>query len=273
MSDAVQDQLAQMAEEAAVAVPMPLPGEVGPSRGLMQYIEGTFGSTLTNGPSVVQLLAEVMDDVRVVRKDGKNTAKGGGYNFRGIDHVVNAVGPSFRKHGVVATPKLLHMDSRDATVGANATRMQWVTVQVRYRFHGPAGDHIDAVVPGEAMDSGDKAASKAMSVAYRTALLQVLCIPTDEPDPDESTYQRSAPQEAAQPQQEAAPDLATEARARLLDTCQRLGVHPSLALTEFATMNNGADLRTTADHFAIDRLAGWFKNQHAAAPDQDERTE
>src|SRR5690606_34079164 len=44
---------------------------------------------------------------------------------------------------------------------------------------------------GEAMDSGDKATSKAMSVAFRTALIQALALPTDEPDPAESTYQRS----------------------------------------------------------------------------------
>jgi hypothetical protein len=47
------------------------------------------------------------------------------------------------------------------------------------------------------MDSGDKATAKAMSVAYRTALLQVLCLPTDEPDPDSHTYER-APVESAE---------------------------------------------------------------------------
>jgi hypothetical protein len=37
---------------------------------------------------------------------------------------------------------------------------------------------------GEAADAGDKATSKAHSVAYRTCLLQALSIPTHEPDPD-----------------------------------------------------------------------------------------
>ena len=44
------------------------------------------------------------------------------------------------------------------------------------------------VVIGEAGDSGDKATPKAMSVALRTALLQTLMLPTDEPDPDSFTY-------------------------------------------------------------------------------------
>jgi len=35
--------------------------------------------------------------------------------------------------------------------------------------------------------------SKAHSVAYRTLLLQALCIPTDEPDPDAASHERAAP--------------------------------------------------------------------------------
>jgi hypothetical protein len=43
---------------------------------------------------------------------------------------------------------------------------------------------------GEASDAGDKSTPKAMSVAYRTFLLQSLCLPTDEPDPDSETHDR-----------------------------------------------------------------------------------
>ncbi len=41
------------------------------------------------------------------------------------------------------------------------------------------------------MDGGDKATAKAMSVAFRIALLQALALPTSEPDPDSSSYERS----------------------------------------------------------------------------------
>src|SRR3546814_15484780 len=63
-----------------------------------------------------------------------------------------------------------------------------VTVTGTYRFYGPAGDYIEAVVPGESLDSGDKGTAKAMSVAYRIVLLQSLCIPTDERDPEQASY-------------------------------------------------------------------------------------
>ena len=38
------------------------------------------------------------------------------------------------------------------------------------------------------MDSGDKAANKAMSAAHKYALLQVFCIPTEEPKDSENEH-------------------------------------------------------------------------------------
>lgn len=141
-------------------------------------------------PPIHHQLARVMADVGAVSKDSRNASQG--FNFRGIDAVVNAVGPVFRKHGVTAFP-LVEDATYDTIPTKNGGTMRQCTLKVRWRFVGPAGDHLDAVVMAEAMDSGDKATSKAHSVSYRTALLQVLCIPTDEPDPDASTYERAAP--------------------------------------------------------------------------------
>lgn len=134
-------------------------------------------------------LAAVMADVGAVAKSDRNQVQG--FNFRGIDAVINAVGPAFRSRGVIALPLVEDAHYEQIEVGKNRSLMRQCTLTVRWRFVGPAGDHLDAVVVAEAMDSGDKATSKAHSVAYRTALLQVLCIPTDEPDPDATTYERA----------------------------------------------------------------------------------
>jgi hypothetical protein len=141
-------------------------------------------------PPIQMALAAVMADVTHVGKDGKNTAQG--YSFRGIDGVLNAVGPALRRHGVVVMPHLENVEHQLVEVGKNRTPMRQASVTVRYCFHGPAGDWLDCVVAAESMDSGDKATSKAMSVALRTALIQALALPTHEPDPDESSYERSA---------------------------------------------------------------------------------
>ena len=139
-------------------------------------------------PTVYEALSAVMAAVQAVKKDGRNTEQN--YVFRGIDAVVNAVGPELRAHGVLVIPELLEVAYRDVLTSRGKPSRE-CTVQVRYRFYGPAGDYIDCTSPGEAMDFGDKGTAKAMSVAFRVALLQALCIPTDEPDADSHTYERA----------------------------------------------------------------------------------
>jgi hypothetical protein len=131
-----------------------------------------------------------MADVQSVAKSDRNTHQN--FSFRGIDAVLNAVGPVLRRHGVVVLPEVLSHSFETVEVGQKRSLMGHVIVHVAYTFVGPEGDSLRTVVLGEAMDSGDKAVPKAMSVAFRTALLQALALPTDEPDPDASTYERSA---------------------------------------------------------------------------------
>ena len=140
--------------------------------------------------TVHQALSKVMGDVQAVKKDSKNHAQR--FNFRGIDAVMNAVGPALRKHGVTILPEDVEVHRSNGTT-ASGKQTAEVVVKVTYRVYGPAGDSIHGKVAAEAMDFGDKAIAKAMSVAYRTFLLQALTIPTDEPDPDSESYERGAP--------------------------------------------------------------------------------
>ena len=131
----------------------------------------------------------VMEDVQAIRKGERNKQQG--FNFRGIDTVMNAVGPVLRKHrvAVVPTPEDITLTTYQTSGG---TTMHSAVVKMRYTIHGPAGDTIVGGAYGEAADAGDKAVSKAESVAYRVFLLQGLTIPTDETDPDAETHQRAS---------------------------------------------------------------------------------
>lgn len=152
--------------------------------------------------TVHQALSKVMGDVQAVKKDSKNLAQK--FNFRGIDAVMNAVGPALRKYGVVILPEEVdvHRTNGNTASGKQAAE---VFVKVAYRIYGPAGDSIHGKVAAEAIDFGDKAIAKAMSVAYRTFLLQALTIPTDEPDPDSESYDREAPNGKGASQQTSGP--------------------------------------------------------------------
>lgn len=134
-------------------------------------------------------LARVMADLPAVGKDSVNTQQG--WNFRGVDAVVNAVSPALRKHGVIPVPELREVAYRDTvTAGRDPRPTREVTVRVAYTFYAEDGSRVTAVVPGESLDQSDKGSAKAMSVALRIALIQVLALPTSEPDPDASYHVR-----------------------------------------------------------------------------------
>lgn len=133
-----------------------------------------------------EVIVGVMNDVQAVGKTEKNLSQG--FNFRGIDAVVNAVGPAFRKHGGFLIPTIIFKNSSILPT-KNGGSMNAVALEVQFAIYGNEGEPITGSVASEAFDSGDKATAKAMSVALRTFLLQALLLPTDEPDPDSQSYE------------------------------------------------------------------------------------
>lgn len=139
--------------------------------------------------NVQQAIIGVMRDVRAVGKDGFNTNQR--YDFRGIDGVLNAVGPALRKHGVFPTSRIVG-EPEFGTVPTKNGQANTVRAVVEYTFHGPGSsdDTVSTQVIADQFDSGDKACAKMMSVALRVALIQILALPTHEKDPDVDTYER-----------------------------------------------------------------------------------
>ena len=140
-------------------------------------------------------LAAVMKQVGAVKKGDRNDTQH--YSFRGVDAVVNAVYPALIDHGVTVQPNVRSFDYSTVHVGSgnNPRPMGHARVVVEYTFTAVEdGSAVTTSAAGEAFDSGDKATPKAMSVALRTALLQSLMLPTDEPEPDSFSYERSEPE-------------------------------------------------------------------------------
>jgi len=103
--------------------------------------------------SIAQAMTAIMKEVGAIAKKDKNTSQG--FNFRGIDSVVNAVSPALQKYGVVVVPTVDDYEYTTVEIGRNRTAMGHVKVIVTYTFIGSKGDSIKATVAGEAMDSGD----------------------------------------------------------------------------------------------------------------------
>jgi hypothetical protein len=121
-------------------------------------------------------MAAVMADIGAVGKDRMNTFHK--YAFRGIDDMYNAVQPAMVKSGIFCTPRLVDkIIERITTQEAKPAVHAILTVD--HHFFAPDGSTTVTRTVGEAIDTGDKACNKAMSAAYKYALMETFCIPTE----------------------------------------------------------------------------------------------
>lgn len=126
---------------------------------------------------IYKAISAVLSDVGAVGKDGQNTFDK--YKYRSIDAVMNAMHPAMAKHGVFVTPEVLEQ-SREERSSKNGGLLIYSITKVKYTFYTEDGSSVTATVIGEGMDKGDKSMNKAMSAAFKYALFQVFCIPTEE---------------------------------------------------------------------------------------------
>lgn len=128
-----------------------------------------------------------------ISKDRSNQQQG--YKFRGIDDCLNALASLLPEHGLVIIPSVLEREVIERQTKSGGS-LFYVTVKVQFGFISTKdGSRHDAVVYGEAMDSADKATNKAMSAAYKYAVLLTFCIPTEgDNDADATTHEVAAKQ-------------------------------------------------------------------------------
>ena len=81
---------------------------------------------------------------------------------------------------------------RTSTTTSKGSCLNYATATIEYNFYDESGESISVTVVGEGMDSGDKATSKALSIAYKYAMFQTFCIPTED-DPDKDVYEAAVP--------------------------------------------------------------------------------
>lgn len=132
-------------------------------------------------------ISDVMKEIEAIGKTGKNVQQN--YKFRGIDDVYNSIHQVLAKHGIFTVPEVINERS-EQKITKSETVLIYRILTMKYHFFASDGSSVTATVIGEGMDSGDKASNKAMSVAHKYALMQVFCIPTEEPkDPEHDSHE------------------------------------------------------------------------------------
>lgn len=113
-----------------------------------------------------------------ISKSRRNT-QGQGYNFRGIDDVLNSLSSLLAEHHLCIIPRVVHRDQVERT-SKQGGALFYTCVEVEFDLVSAVDGSIHvARMAGEAMDSSDKSTNKAMSAAYKYMALQVFCIPTE----------------------------------------------------------------------------------------------
>lgn len=137
---------------------------------------------MSEQPSIYGRMAAVLADVGAIEKTRKNQAQG--FQFRGIDDAMNELHGTFAKHSLFLTHELLEHSMAERATRSGGTSFHHIA-KVRFTFWAPDGSSVSAVGVGEAADTGDKGAGKAMAYALKVCLLQTFLIPTEEEkDPD-----------------------------------------------------------------------------------------
>lgn len=137
------------------------------------------------GPeSVVVLFARAMGEVGVIAKDRRIEEGPQKYAFRGIEDVQQRLQPILVRHGLVILPRTLERIDHPTRTTRSGSSMYAVALHVEFTVYGPAGDRLVMSAWGEGADTGDKSSGKAHSMAYKTAMLEAFCIPTEADTPD-----------------------------------------------------------------------------------------
>jgi len=150
----------------------------------------------TEPPTVHQALTAVMAEVGAIGKGRRNAQQG--FDFRGVDDVMNALHAPLARHGILIVPSVLERLSETRQT-AKGSGMNVVHLHVAFSIHGPAGDEVTGSAWGEAMDSADKATGKAHSMALKTFLLETFMVPTEDLEDADATSEPAAPVQSDKP--------------------------------------------------------------------------
>lgn len=131
--------------------------------------------------NIFQRMLGVMKDVKYIQKGEARVNNQ--YRFVSHDSVVAALHGPLVKHGIMVIPSIQEMTQQD-----NRTM---VKLAVGFVNVDSPSDQIAVMSCGYGIDNGDKGIGKAVSYAYKYALLKTFCLETgDDPDQDAgATYE------------------------------------------------------------------------------------
>lgn len=142
-------------------------------------------------PNIYQRLNAIMKEIGYVQKDKKNSFM----NFKYVSHdaVTSAIRPFLVNHGVNITCSIVQNDVKEITTGkgdkTDKAYMTLVTAEISFINIDNPEDKVVVHSVGQGIDKNDLGSGKAVSYAYKYALLKNLALETgDDPESDNIDY-------------------------------------------------------------------------------------
>jgi hypothetical protein len=124
------------------------------------------------------------------------------YKYRSIDDVLDRLAPLLAKYRLCISPRVLEREAAERHDEADRSLFHTV-LRVAFELTS-VDDGSKQIVEafGEALDPSDKATAKAMSAAYKSAMVQTFCIPfAGSEEPDKASYRAAAKSHVVAPPQ------------------------------------------------------------------------
>lgn len=130
--------------------------------------------------AVYGAMAKATRMLAAIGVDKSSTNESQGFNFRGIDAILGAMSKVLVECGLFVTPCVVE-HKREVITDPKTGKLKFAaSVLVDYRVTSTSdGSSVRTSVCAEALDSQDKATSKALSMAYKYFAFQTFCIPLE----------------------------------------------------------------------------------------------
>lgn len=157
---------------------------------------------------VDQAILQVMGSLSKegIGKNRKAPDAMGGYSYRSIDDVVDALPEKLVAAGLVIVPRVTQRLQETLQDAAGKTSFH-VCLEVTYLMRA-GGEEVPVVVWGEGTDRNDKATNKALSAAYKYMVFQTFCVPLVGIDSEAEVEQQAPAKAAPQVTKQAKPQAA-----------------------------------------------------------------
>jgi hypothetical protein len=122
------------------------------------------------------------------------------YKYRSIDDLLDRLAPLLAKHRLCVLPRVIDREVTERRDDAERLLFH-VALKVAFALTSVEdGSKHEIEAYGEALDPSDKATAKAMSAAYKSAMVQTFCIPfSGTEDADKASPRAAARTHVAEP--------------------------------------------------------------------------